>query len=308
MREACNRTTVVHPFGLVASSGPAWRPGPTCHVTSATITTCKETAPPLAPMPCLLDCGTSAATRGSLARDPTVPVECNDYGSVSRGERRDGRYDQRQTGSNCSSRRAEAAVQSPTGSHPLQKQQGSPLPRSKDDAPVFRSSNGSRTRNRCPVNHRPVALTPWQGKRHLRQEKRALFRLRHNDLVKKRCTTLFKFMSFFFPSLSLLSQGPGKGVFRKRILPSEGNRPRSLLLIRGSKVAPPGVRQPPQSTQAPCPLLIGGLKAGPSEGFDSRPRARRARDDPRYVRYMVEARATLPRYPRTFPRLVGTIL
>jgi hypothetical protein len=50
-QEACNRTTVVHPFGFVASGSPAWRPGPTCHVTGATVTTCKETAPPLAPMP-----------------------------------------------------------------------------------------------------------------------------------------------------------------------------------------------------------------------------------------------------------------
>jgi hypothetical protein len=143
----------VHPFGFVASGDPAWRPWPTCHVIGATVTTCKETAPPLVPMSRLLDCGTSAATRGSPARDPTVPIECNDHGSVSRGERRDGRYDQKRTGSNCSSRRAEAAVQSPTGSHPLLKRQGSPLPRSKDDAPVFCSSNGSRTRNRRPANH-----------------------------------------------------------------------------------------------------------------------------------------------------------
>jgi hypothetical protein len=142
----------VHPFGFVASSGPAWRPGPTCHVTSATVTTCKETAPPLASMSCLLDYRTSATTRGSPARDPTMPIECNDHGSISRGERQDGRYDQRWTGSNCSSRRAEAAIQSPTGSHPLLKRQGSPLPRSKDDAPVFRSSNGSRTRNRRRAN------------------------------------------------------------------------------------------------------------------------------------------------------------
>jgi hypothetical protein len=152
MQEARNRTTVVHPFGFVASSGPAWRPGPTCHVTGATVTTCKETAPPLVPMSRLLDCRTSAATRGSPARDPTVPIECNDHGSVSRGDRRDGRYGQKWTGSNCGNRRAKAAVQSLTGSHPLSKRQGSPLPRSKDDAPVFRSSNDSRTRNRCPAN------------------------------------------------------------------------------------------------------------------------------------------------------------
>ena len=125
--------------------------------------------------------------------------------------------------------------------------------------------------------------------------------------ASKRCTTLVKFISFSFSSLSLLPQGPEKGVFRKRTLPSEGNVPRALLLIRGSKVAPCGVRQPPQSTRAPSPLLIRGSKAGPSEGFDSRPRARRVRDDPGYVRYMVVAWAMLPRYPRTFPRPAGTI-
>jgi hypothetical protein len=142
----------VHPFGPVASGGPAWRPRPTCHVTGAMVTACKETTPPLAPMPRLLDCGTSTATRGSPARDPTVPIECNDHGSVSHGERHDGRYGQKQTGSNCSNRHVEAVVQSPTGSHPLLKQQGSPLPRSKYDAPVFSSSNGSRTLNRRPAN------------------------------------------------------------------------------------------------------------------------------------------------------------
>jgi hypothetical protein len=60
-------------------------------------------------------------------------------------------YDRRAS-SNCSNRRVEAAVQSPTGSHPLLERQGTPLPQSKDYTPVFRSSNGSRTRNRCPAN------------------------------------------------------------------------------------------------------------------------------------------------------------
>jgi hypothetical protein len=50
-----------------------------------------------------------------------------------------------------------------------------------------------------------------------------------------------------------------------------------------------------------------GSKAGPSKGFDSRLRARRVRDDPGYIRYMAEARATLPRYPRTFLRPAGMI-
>jgi hypothetical protein len=117
----------VHPFSFVASGGPAWRPSPTCHVTGAPITTCEETAPPPTPMLHLLDCRTSAATQGSPARDPTVPIKCDDHGSLSRGDRHDGRYDQRRADSNCSNRRAEAAVQSPTGSHPLPKRQGSPL-------------------------------------------------------------------------------------------------------------------------------------------------------------------------------------
>ena len=86
---AYNRTTVVHPFGFVASGGSARRPGPACHATSATVTACKETAPPLAPMSRLLDCRTSAATRGSPARDPTVPIKCDDHGSVSHGNRHD---------------------------------------------------------------------------------------------------------------------------------------------------------------------------------------------------------------------------
>ena len=33
---------------------------------------------------------------------------------------------------------------------------------------------------------RPVALTPWQSKRHLWQARRASFHLRHGDRVKKK--------------------------------------------------------------------------------------------------------------------------
>jgi hypothetical protein len=40
-------------------------------------------------------------------------------------------------------------------SRPIQGQRGSPLPRREDDAPVIRSSNGSRTRNGRPANRSP---------------------------------------------------------------------------------------------------------------------------------------------------------
>jgi hypothetical protein len=136
---------------------------------------------------------------------------------------------------------------------------------------LFCSSNDSRTRNRRPASRPSHRINSLAGRRHLWQVKRVPFHLRHDDRVKKGVPYYLNSYLFFFSSLSLLPRGSGKGIFRKRILLSEGNRPRALLLIRGSKVAPCGVRQPPQSTRAPSPLLIRGSKAGPSEGFDSRP-------------------------------------
>jgi hypothetical protein len=148
MQVACNCTTRMHPFDFDASSMEAqahtscnWRTG--YYV--------RKTAPPLTPMSRLLDCGTGAATRDNPAHDPAVPTERIGHGSVNRGRRRDGRYGQNWVGSNGGSKRAEAAVKSSAGSRPLLEQQGSPLPRREDDAPVFRSSNGSR--NGCPANH-----------------------------------------------------------------------------------------------------------------------------------------------------------
>jgi hypothetical protein len=76
-----------------------------------------------------------------------------DHGSVSRGRRREGRYGQKWAGSNGGGRRAEAAVKSSAGSHPLLGQRESPLPRREDDVPVFRSSNGSHMHNGFPANH-----------------------------------------------------------------------------------------------------------------------------------------------------------
>jgi hypothetical protein len=79
----------------------------------------REAAPPLAPILCLLDCGTGAATRGNPAHGPTVPTEHIGHGSASRGRRRDGQYGQKWADSNGDGRRAEAAVTSSAGSRPL---------------------------------------------------------------------------------------------------------------------------------------------------------------------------------------------
>jgi hypothetical protein len=148
MEVACNCTAEAHPSGFVASSMEA-QAHTSCNRRAGYYV--QATAPPLAPMSRLLDCRTGAATRGTPAHGPTVPVEHIDHGSVSRGRRRDGRYGQKWAGSNGGSRRAEAAVKSSAGSRPLLEQQGSPLPRHEDDAPVFRPSNGSR--NDRPANH-----------------------------------------------------------------------------------------------------------------------------------------------------------
>jgi hypothetical protein len=148
MQATCNRTTGMHPFDFDASS-----------MESQAYTSCnrragycvRKTAPPLTPILRLLDCGTGAAIQGNPAHGPTVPTRRIGHRSVSRGRRRDSRYGQKWADSNGGSRRAEAAVKSSAGSRPLLEQQESPLPRREDDAPVFRSSNGSR--NSCPANH-----------------------------------------------------------------------------------------------------------------------------------------------------------
>jgi hypothetical protein len=150
MQAACNRTKGAHPFNFDAPNMEA-QSHTSCN--RRAVYYVRETAPPLAPVPRLLDCGTGAVTRGDPAHDPTVPTEHIGHGSVSHGRRRDGRYNQKWAGSNGGGRRAEAAVKSSVSSRPLLGQRESPLPRREEDAPMLRSPNGSRTHNGCPANH-----------------------------------------------------------------------------------------------------------------------------------------------------------
>jgi hypothetical protein len=172
---------------------------------------------------------------------------------------------------------------------------------------VFHSSNDSRTRNRYPASRSSRRINSLAGHTSPLAGGRAPFRLRYDDCLKKGVPHCFEISPFFLSSLFLsLRRDREKGHF-EGVLRSKGYGPRALLLIRGSKVVPRRVRRPPQSTRAPSPLLIRGSKASPSKGFDSCPRACKVRDDPGYVRYMAKARATLPRYPKTFPIPAGTI-
>jgi hypothetical protein len=150
MQAACNRTKGACPFDFDASSMEA-QAQTSCNRRAGYYV--RETAPLLAPVPRLLDYGTSVTTRGNPERDPTVPTEHIGHRSVSRGRRRDGRYGQKWADSNGGGRRVQAAVKSSSSSRPLLGQREDPLPRREDDAPVFRSSNGSRTHNGRPAGH-----------------------------------------------------------------------------------------------------------------------------------------------------------
>jgi hypothetical protein len=83
MQAACNRTKGAHPFDFDASSMEA-QAHTSCNRRTGYYV--QETAPPLALVPRLLDCGTGVATRGNPAHGPTVPTEHIGHGSVSRGE------------------------------------------------------------------------------------------------------------------------------------------------------------------------------------------------------------------------------
>jgi hypothetical protein len=70
MQAACNRTTRMHPFDFDASSMAA-QAHTSCNRCAGYYV--RKTAPPLAPVPRLLDYGAGVATRGNPAHGPTVP-------------------------------------------------------------------------------------------------------------------------------------------------------------------------------------------------------------------------------------------
>jgi hypothetical protein len=139
----------------------------------------------------------------------------------------------------------------------------------------FCSSNGSRTRNRRPVNRPSRRITPWQGKRHLRQVKRAPFHLRQDDRVKKGAPHYLNLYPFpFLLSLSC-HKDRERGYFekdpsqRRKWAPSPPtDQGFEGCALRGSATAPKHsdsepitdqgfegwplgrVREPPQSTQS----------------------------------------------------------
>jgi hypothetical protein len=148
MQAACNHAKWVRPsdFQRTQHGGHAHascnrRAG--CYV--------QATAPPLAPLPRLLDCGTSTATRGNPTHDPAVPA------------RRDGQYGQKWPAVMAVAGGQEQRSRRQPSSRPVQGQRENPLSRREDGAPTFRSSNGSRTRNGRPANYSPRRINSAAG-------------------------------------------------------------------------------------------------------------------------------------------------
>jgi hypothetical protein len=122
----------------------------------------------------------------------------------------------------------------------------------------------------APRATRPVALTLRWDRRHLWQAKQATLHLRHNDRVKKGAPR--HSISYPFPlPLSLYCLRDRERGYSKRDPSPRRKRAPSPPTDQRYEGWPLGrVQQPPQSTRAPCPLLVRGSKAGPSEGFNGR--------------------------------------
>jgi hypothetical protein len=236
---------------------------------------CKETAPPLAPMPRLL--GTIEPVQ-RLEAAPRMTQQCqlrvtvmgqSSVGiDVTAGMTIGGPAIIAATGGGSGPTTNQALVP-PAGSHPPLKRQGSPLLQHKDDTPMFHSSNGSRTRNRYPTSRLSRRINSLAGHTSPLAGGRASLCLRHDDCLKKGAPHCFEISPFLSLSLSLhrdRETGHFEGVLR-----SEGNGPRALLLIRGSKVAPRRVWRMPQSTRAPSPFTDQGFEGWPLEGIRQPP-------------------------------------
>jgi hypothetical protein len=130
---------------------PAWRPGPTRHATGAPVATCEQlhrhshhyhASSTAEPVPRL-----KATLRTTQQRQPGATVNTAKNGPAVMAVA--GGQEQR-------SRRQPSL-------RPIQGQRENPLSRREDGTPMFRSSNDSRTRNDCPVNHSPRRINSAAG-------------------------------------------------------------------------------------------------------------------------------------------------
>jgi hypothetical protein len=130
---------------------PAWRPRPTCHATGAPNASCMQLHRHL------------RHRRASSIAEPIPRLEATQHTTQ-----------QRQPGAAVSAAKNGPAVMTVAGgreqrsrrqpsSRPIRGQRENPLSRREDNAPVFRSSNGSRMRNGRPANHLPRRINSATG-------------------------------------------------------------------------------------------------------------------------------------------------
>jgi hypothetical protein len=160
MQAACNRTKG---RTLSTSTRLAGGPGPARHATGAPVATCKElhrhsrhyrassTAEPVSRLEATLrmtqqcQLGTSVTGQSAAGEGATVDTARNGPAVMAvAGERK------------------QRSSHQPS-SRPLLGQRESPLSRREDGAPVFCSSNDSRTRNGCPANHSSRRINSTAG-------------------------------------------------------------------------------------------------------------------------------------------------
>jgi hypothetical protein len=130
---------------------PAWRPRPTRHATGAPVATCEplhrhsrhyhasstaEPVPQLEAALCTTQQCQPGATVNTAKNGPAVMAVAG--GQEQRSRRQ-------------------------PSSRPIQGQREKPLSRREEGAPVFRSSNGSRTRNGRPANRSPRRINSAAG-------------------------------------------------------------------------------------------------------------------------------------------------
>jgi hypothetical protein len=130
---------------------PAWRPRPTHHATGAPNASCMQqhrhlrhyrASSTAGPIPRL-----EATQRTTQQRQPSAAVNAAKNGpavmAVAGGQ--------------------EQRPRRQPSSRPVRGQRENPLSRREDNAPVIRSSNGSRTRNARPANHSPCRINSAAG-------------------------------------------------------------------------------------------------------------------------------------------------
>jgi hypothetical protein len=130
---------------------PAWRPGPTRHATGAPVATCEQLH------------RHSQHYHASSTAEPVPRLEATLHTTL-----------QCQPGATVNAAKNGPAVMAVAGGQeqrsrrqpslrPIQGQRENPLSRREDGAPVFRSSNGSRTRNGRLANHSPRRINSATG-------------------------------------------------------------------------------------------------------------------------------------------------